>query len=401
MRLPALKMLDQLDVKNKNVFLRLDLNVPLQGTNILDLTRLETCLPTLEFLISGQARVVIASHLGRPQGQVNSDFSLEPVGNALTHMIKKEVYFFSEHQRMPATDLFDQNSSAQLVLLENLRFHPEETSSAPVPAFCQQLGRGIDYYVFDAFGVSHRKHASVYGLPQWLGYDKCYAGYQVNREYQTLTSLFRSPPSPLFIVMGGSKIAGKLDALLSLLPHAHHAIIGGAMAIPFLKTLGYSTGAHHFSNKECELARMILRNSADYPVKIHLPLDHMLAESCDEQANTSESESQNIPPDMWALDIGPKTREYFTNVLAEKATILWNGPVGVYEWPNCGLGSKTIAEAIASNPGTSIVGGGDSLALISRYGLRKSMTHLSTGGGAMLDFLGQKKLPGLLALTTH
>ena len=394
----ALKTLGDRDLKGHTVFVRLDLNVPIHNGQITSTARIDASLATLNEVLSQTNKVIVASHLGRPK-PADRTLSLMEVGEVLSERLGKEVVLYDDWQNLPPARLFDRLDASQIVLLENLRFYPEETSPSASSSFAA-LSSGVDTYVFDAFGVAHRSHGSVSELPKWLGYDKCVAGWQMVKEYQALWALCHQPKKPLALVMGGAKIGDKLGAMLGLLHQTDHLIIGGAMAIPFLRCKGVSVGNHQVALTDQKLAEVALRSAEELGITLHLPEDHILASSFDASATPVVSESACIPDGHWALDMGPKTIERFLSVLTQlgdKGTVCWNGPMGVCEWPVFRQGSVAMAEAISTSKSFTVVGGGDSLTLLSPEQIA-AIDHVSTGGGAMLAFFENPNLPGLMAL---
>ena len=395
-----LKTLDYAEINAKTVFVRMDLNVPMAQGKVLDTTRIEAALPTLKRLLAAGSNIIVGSHLGRPSTANDPAFSLAPVGELLSERLTTEVILVEDSTSQPPSTLFKLIKPTSLILLENLRFVPAETSADDHERriFARHLSQGVDLYVFEAFGVAHRKHSSVFELPQWLGFEHCVAGLHLAKEYQALHAVTTMATKPFALVMGGAKIADKLGAILGLLTVIDELIIGGAMAMPLLKALNIPTGDHVITQQELHYANLVLRNAAQHNITVHLPKDHILAQTFQAAAQPTISSTAAIPNGYLGLDIGPKTCEAFTEALANKQTIVWNGPMGVYEWSSFQHGSTHLAHTIATHSAHTIVGGGDSLALLQAAKLSSHISHLSTGGGAMLEFFNNPRLPGLKAL---
>ena len=382
------------------VFVRLDLNAPIAGGTVGDTTRIDATIPTLQRLLAAGVKIIIGAHLGRPASRQEHKYSLAPVGEVLSARLDKEVVLVDDPMAQPPSSLVPMLPSGAIILLENLRYHPGETAALRHErlAFAGHLSAGVDWYVGDAFGVAHRQHSSVVELPECIGYDRCVAGDQLALEYQMLSGAAAGGTRPVSLVMGGAKIADKLAAIMGLVPVLDHLIIGGAMAMPVLKAMQISTGDHVISRQELRCAELLIRNAAAGGLTIHLPTDHIIAPAFDAHAPATTSAGAAVPPGYLGLDIGPTTRADFKTALTGAQTIIWNGPMGVYEWSAFSAGSAAMAQTIAHHPAHTIVGGGDSLSLLNRTGLAGSISHLSTGGGAMLALFSNPKLPGLKAL---
>lgn len=395
----TLKTLDDIDLSGKTVFVRVDLNVPIHEGQITDTTRIDACIPTLQHVLSSASKMIVASHLGRPKHRDEQN-SLAGVGEMLAAKLDKEVILAEEHTWKKWPNLFDHMDHQSIILLENIRYHPAETSSQDRlrQGFAYHLSTGVDAYVFDAFGVAHRKHSSVYDLPQCIGYEHCVAGRCVEKEYQVLNHLLHGAQKPLALVMGGSKIKDKLGAILALLPMVDDLIIGGAMAVPFLKATHIHIGDHDVSTEESQYAKIILRNTQKHNITVHLPKDHVLGSSFSPHTSPLVSKTAAIDTGSIGLDIGPQTKQAFCQALTGKQTIIWNGPMGVYEWPSFQEGSYALAHAIASSPAHTVVGGGDSVAVLQAIKQSSHISHISTGGGAMLEFFSNPNLHGFKAL---
>lgn len=385
---------ENLDLEGKSVFLRLDLNVPLNDKGeISDLTRIERSLPVIKHILKYTNKIVIASHLGRPKGKPDPKYSLEVVGRKLTELLKIEVAFVADYFHAPVDQLLNQLGKNRIILLENLRFYPQETENSI--EFAQKLAKGIDYFVNDAFGALHRAHASVSALAERFPKERRAMGFLVREELRALDQIRESVQTPFTIVIGGSKVSDKVGILLNLINSCNNIVVGGAMAYAFLKQMGKPVGRSLCEPNTERMVQSILTNAQARKVSIYLPEDHICAKSIDD----SEGKIfESIPDDMMALDIGPRTLERYKNIIASSKTIFWNGPLGVFERPAFRRGTVAIAEKIAETDCFSVAGGGDSIAAINLAGLADKFGHISTGGGASLEYLEGKPLPGLKAL---
>jgi phosphoglycerate kinase len=394
-----------LDLENKHVFIRVDFNVPLteDGTAITDDTRIRATLPTIEYAIRHKAQVILASHLGRPKGKPNPKYSLRPVVDRLRELLDEEVSLDINVGFSPdcigdiASELSSQLESGQVLLLENLRFHPEEEANDPT--FAKKLAGLAEIYVNDAFGSAHRAHASTEGITHFV--KKAAAGLLMEKELTYLGKALESPEKPFVAIIGGSKISGKIDVIDNLLDKVATLVIVGGMAYTFQRALGITTGKSLVEEDKIDIAKEALAKAKKNGVKLLLPVDNILADSFSPDAKTQPWDStKNFPADWQGLDIGPKTIAAITEVVAGAKTILWNGPAGVFEFPAFAVGTDAIAHAVANNTAAiSIIGGGDSVSAINQAGVADKITHISTGGGASLEFLEGKKLPGVEALT--
>lgn len=391
-----LRTIDDLEFKGKKVFLRLDLNVPVKDGKIKDETRIKEALPTIKKIMEQTNKIAIASHLGRPDGEVDLKYSLEPVGARLAEMLGKECVFVSDYSKEPYDQVLNQINPNQFVLLENLRFNAGETKNDP--DFARLLASGIDLYVTDAFGTAHRAHASTVGVPDLLDPSKRAAGYLILKEIEALGGILQRPEAPFTVIMGGSKVSDKIGVILNLLNHCNHLIIGGAMAYTFLQYKGIKVGSSRVEADKMDLVESIFRNAEARRVTIHLPRDHACAKEFKETAERVDVEAAAIPDGLMGLDIGPKTIAAYSDVIVRSRTVLWNGPMGVFEWPLFADGSMAVAKAMAQCEGKTIIGGGDSVSAVNMAGLASKMTHVSTGGGASLEFLEGRVLPGLKVL---
>ena len=393
------------DLANKHVFIRVDFNVPLteDGTTITDDTRIVATLPTIAYALEHKAKVILASHLGRPKGKPNPKYSLRPVAIRLREILDKRlgesvnVAFSPDCVGEIAEEMSRQLESGQVLLLENLRFHAEEEANDA--AFSKALASLAEIYVNDAFGSAHRAHASTEGITHHL--KPAVAGLLMEKEITYLGKALESPEKPFVAIIGGSKISGKIDVINNLLDKVDTLVIVGGMAYTFQRALGVSTGKSLVEEDKIFVAKEALDKAKAKGVQLMLPVDNVLADNFAPDAKTQEwDSSKSFPPDWQGLDIGPKTVAAIEDVVSGARTIVWNGPAGVFEFPRFAVGTNAIAEAVAANKAaTSIIGGGDSVSAINQAGVADQITHISTGGGASLEFLEGKKLPGVEALT--
>ena len=391
-----LRTLQDLDFVGKKVFLRLDLNVPLKNGVIKDDTRIREAIPTINYILERTNKVAIASHLGRPDGEVDLNYSLEPVGVRLAELLQRDVVFVNDYMTEPYDQVLGQLDPQQLVLLENLRFNAGETKNDL--DFCLQLARGIDLYVNDAFGTAHRAHASTVGVADLIDPNRRAAGLLMEKEIQALGSILNHPEAPFTVIMGGAKVSDKIAVILSLLNRCNHLIIGGAMAYTFLKYKGHAVGSSKVEADRMDLVETIFRNAEARRVQIHLPIDHGCAAAFNEDAVREDIAERAIPAGLMGLDIGPKTVEAYGRVIRNSRTVFWNGPMGVFEWKAFAQGTMDIARAVAACEGRTVVGGGDSVSAANQAGVADKISHVSTGGGAALEFLEGRVLPGIKVL---
>ena len=394
-----------IDLANKRVFIRVDFNVPLteDGKIITDDTRIVATLPTIEYALRHKAKVILASHLGRPKGKPNAKYSLRPVVDRLRELLDKKlgesvnVAFSPDCVGEVAEEMARQLESGQVLLLENLRFHAEEEANDP--AFAKALASLAEIYVNDAFGSAHRAHASTEGITHDL--KPSVAGLLMEKEITYLGKALESPEKPFVAIIGGSKISGKIDVIQNLLDKVDTLVIVGGMAYTFYRALGVKTAKSLVEEDKIDLAGETLAKAKAKGVKLLLPVDNVIADSFANDARTQDwDSSKDFPEDWQGLDIGPNSVTAIEQVVATAKTIVWNGPAGVFEFPNFAVGTNAIARAVAANrAATSIIGGGDSVSAVNKAGVAGQITHISTGGGASLEFLEGKKLPGVEALT--
>jgi len=388
-----------LELSGKRVFIRADFNVPLANGKVEDDTRIRATLPTLKLAIDRDARLVLASHLGRPKGKPESKYSLAPVAERLKELLGKPVIFASDCVGEQPESRSKALKNGQVLLLENVRFHAEEEQNDE--AFSRQLAALCDgIYVDDAFGSAHRAHASVVGITKFVR--QAAAGLLMEQELEYLGKALTNPERPFLAILGGAKVSDKIEVIQNLIKIADTILIGGAMAYTFFRAKGFTTGKSLVEEDKIDLALMLLGEAVERGCRIVLPVDHVLARSTEEGAQTQITGVQGTPSDWMGLDIGPKTIELFRKEISAARTIVWNGPLGMFEKPAFARGTMEIARAVAdatAKGATSIVGGGDSVAAIEQAGLADRISHISTGGGASLEFLAGRKLPGVEALT--
>ena len=397
-----------LDLTGKRVLIRVDFNVPLskdsgEGVRILDDTRIRETVPTIEYALRRKAKVILCSHLGRPKGQRVPEMSLRPVVDRLRKLLDhvlgddENVAFSPDCVGSVTRELVDNLEPGQTLLLENLRFHAGEEANDP--AFARQLAALCDIYVNDAFGSAHRAHASTEGITHFV--QQSAAGLLMESELKHLGKALHDPNRPFVAIIGGAKVSDKIDVIESLIAKADSILIGGGMAYTFLRAQGQHTGKSLVEEDKIDVARAALEQAKARGVQFLLPVDHVLADRFHAHAKTTFFEGNGaFPAELMALDIGPKTVKLFASVIAEAETVLWNGPMGVFEFPAFAVGTNAVAKAVAKNEdATTIVGGGDSVSAIQKSGYADKITHISTGGGASLEFLEGKVLPGVEALT--
>ncbi len=382
-----------IDIKNKTVLMRADFNVPQDDSlKITDDTRIKATLPTIKFLLdNGVKKLVLISHLGRPDGKVVAKYSLKPVAERLTQLLGQQVKFVND---CVGDEIKNEVSAAKekVVLLENLRFHAEEEANDP--GFAKKLSELGELYVNDAFGTAHRAHASTEGVTKYL---KGVAGFLLEKEIVYLNDAIKNPKRPFMVILGGAKVSDKIGVIENLLPKSDCILIGGGMAYTFLKAQGKDIGNSKLEKDKVDLAKAILEKAKTLNKKIILPIDHLVVDNVDPQAKTEIVDI--IPEGKIAVDIGPKTIELFKDALKNVQTVVWNGPLGIFEMDNFSNGTKEIAIFLTSIKAVTIIGGGDTAAAVAKFKVEDKMTHISTGGGASLEFMEGKLLPGVAALS--
>ena len=383
--------------KGCKVFLRCDFNVPLdEFGNITDDRRIRMALPTIKYLLDNECKIVIASHLGRPKGEFNEKYSLKPVAKRLSHLLKQDVIMANDVVGPDAKQKAEDLKEGEVLLLENVRFDKRETKNDE--DFAKELSKFGEFYINDAFGVSHRAHASVEAITRFYDKEHKAAGFLLLKEINFFYKLLEKPVRPFVAVVGGSKVSGKLQALINLLPKVDKMIIGGGMAFTFLKAMGYNVGNSLVEDDLIDEALKIMAEAKRLGVKFYLPVDIVIADKFSEDAMVKYVTYQEIPNGWMGLDIGPASVRLFGEVLWDAQTILWNGPMGVYEMDKFSRGTFKISHEIARSHGIKVVGGGDTADAVQRAGDDEEMTFISTGGGASLELLEGKKLPGVTAL---
>ncbi len=388
--------LRELDLAQKRVLVRVDFNVPLKNGKVTDATRIQASLPTLRHILDRQGKLVLMSHLGRPDGKVVEELRMAPVAQALSERIGRPVQMALDCVGPEAEAQTQRLKPGEILLLENLRFHPEEEINDL--GFARSLARLGDLYVNDAFGTAHRAHASTAGVAQYL---PAAAGFLLQKELESLNQVLNNPQRPYWLILGGAKVSDKIQLINNLIDKVDGILIGGGMQYTFFAAQGIGVGNSPVEKDRLELAQELMAKAKAKKVDLRLPLDHRIAQKVDPNAATRTTEKPGVPEGWEGVDIGPKTIAAYTQLLKGARTILWNGPVGIFEMEPFSTGTRAIAEAVAHSGAVSVVGGGDSAAAVVKFGLEGRMTHVSTGGGASLEYLEGKQLPGVAALAKH
>lgn len=393
------KTVDDINVKGKRVLVRCDFNVPLKDGKITDENRLVAALPTIKKLVADGGKVILCSHLGKPKGEPKPELSLAPVAVRLSELLGQEVKFAADDNVVGpnAKAAVAAMKDGDIVLLQNTRYRAEETKNGE--EFSKELGSLADVYVNDAFGTAHRAHCSTVGVTKYV--DTCVIGYLIEKEIKYLGNAVEDPARPFVTILGGAKVADKLNVIQNLLNKADTLIIGGGMAFTFLKAKGYETGSSLVDDTKLDYCKDMLKQAEEKGVKLLLPIDNVVIKEfpnpIDAEVDAKVINSDNLPADSMGVDIGPKTAELFANEISNAKTVVWNGPMGVFENPTLAKGTLAVAKAMAETDAVTVIGGGDSAAAVNQLGFGDKMTHISTGGGASLEFLEGKELPGIAA----
>ncbi|QKY69878.1 phosphoglycerate kinase [Lentibacillus sp. CBA3610] len=387
------KTLHDLNAENKKVFCRVDFNVPMKNGEVTDDTRIRAALPTIEYLSENGATVILASHLGRPKGEVVESLRLDPVAERLSNLLGQEVVKTDAVYGKEVNEALSQVSNGDIILIENVRFDPgeEKNASELVQAFADMA----DFYVNDAFGAAHRAHASTTGIAEKL---PAAAGFLMEKEIEVLGKALENPERPFTAIIGGAKVKDKINVIDHLLDKVDNLIIGGGLAYTFVKAQGHEIGKSLLEEDKLDLAKEFMQKAKDKGVHFVMPEDAVVADDFSEDANTKIVDIKEIPSDWEALDIGPATREKYDQIVKDSKLIIWNGPMGVFEYNAFAGGTREVAESLANTEGYTVIGGGDSAAAVEKFGFAEDMDHVSTGGGASLEFMEGKVLPGVQAL---
>ncbi|MEG0259494.1 MAG: phosphoglycerate kinase [Lysinibacillus sp.] len=387
------KTMKDIDVKGKRVFVRVDFNVPMEDGSITDETRIRAAIPTISYLVEQGAKVILASHFGRPKGEVKEDMRLTAVGQRLAEIIGKPVTKLDESIGEAVEVAVANMQDSDIVLLENVRFHAgEEKNDA---ALAESFAKLADVYVNDAFGAAHRAHASTEGIAKHI---PAVSGFLMQKELDVLGKALSNPERPFTAIIGGAKVKDKIGVIESLLEKVDHLIIGGGLAYTFIKAQGHDIGNSLLEEDKIELAKSFIEQAKAKGVQLHMPIDTVVANEFSKDAETKVVDVNAIPADWMGLDIGPKTAAHYANIIADSKLIIWNGPMGVFEMGKFANGTKTVANAMAKTAGYTVIGGGDSAAAVEKFEVAGEMDHISTGGGASLELMEGKELPGIVAL---
>lgn len=390
------KSIQDIEVKGKKVLVRCDFNVPIVDGKITDENRLLGAIPTIEYLTNHGAEVILCSHLGKPKGEPKPELSLAPVAARLSELLAKTVVFANDENVVGerAKAAIDVMKEGDVVLLQNTRYRKEETKNEE--NFSRELASLCDIFVNDAFGTAHRAHCSTVGVTNYVDVAVC--GYLIEKELKFLGNAIDNAEKPFTAILGGSKVSDKINVINALLEKVDNLIIGGAMAYTFLKANGFEIGNSRVEEDRIDYAKEMMDKAKEKGVKLYLPVDHVVASEFSKDATPVYTEDENIESGYMALDIGTKTRELYSNIILQSKTVVWNGPMGVFEFENFSNGTIAVGKAMAQCDGVTVIGGGDSAAAVNIFGLGDKMTHISTGGGASLEFLEGKLLPGIVAL---
>lgn len=387
------KTMKDIDVKGKRVFVRVDFNVPMADGVITDETRIRAAIPTIEYLVEQGAKVILASHLGRPKGEVKEDMRLTAVGVRLAELMAKPVTKLDESIGQVVEEAVANMQNGDMILLENVRFHAGEEKNDP--ALAEQFAKLADVYVNDAFGAAHRAHASTEGIAKHI---PAVSGFLMQKELDVLGKALSNPERPFTAIIGGAKVKDKIGVIESLLEKVDHLIIGGGLSFTFIKAQGYDIGKSLLEEDKIDLAKSFIEKAKEKGVQLHMPVDAVVANEFSKDAETQIVGVDAIPADWMGLDIGPKTAANYAEVIKDSKLIIWNGPMGVFEMDKFANGTKTVADAMATTTGYTVIGGGDSAAAVEKFEVADKMDHISTGGGASLELMEGKELPGIVAL---
>ncbi|MFJ8100291.1 phosphoglycerate kinase [Lysinibacillus sp. NPDC096212] len=387
------KTMKDIDVKGKRVFVRVDFNVPMADGAITDETRIRAAIPTIEYLVEQGAKVILASHLGRPKGEVKEDMRLTAVGVRLAELMGKPVTKLDESIGQEVEEAVANMQNGDIILLENVRFHAGEEKNDP--ALAEQFAKLADVYVNDAFGAAHRAHASTEGIAKYV---PAVSGFLMQKELDVLGKALSNPERPFTAIIGGAKVKDKIGVIESLLEKVDHLIIGGGLSFTFIKAQGYDIGKSLLEEDKIDLAKSFIEKAKAKGVQLHMPIDAVVASEFSKDAETQIVDVDAIPADWMGLDIGPKTAANYAEVIKNSKLIIWNGPMGVFEMDKFANGTKTVADAMAITTGYTVIGGGDSAAAVEKFEVADKMDHISTGGGASLELMEGKELPGIVAL---
>ena len=387
------KTMKDIEVTGKRVFVRVDFNVPMEEGEITDDTRIRAALPTINYLVEKGAKVILASHLGRPKGEVKEELRLTAVGERLSELMGKVVTKLDESIGESVEKIVGNMNDGDIVLLENVRFHKGEEKNDP--ALAESFAKLADIYVNDAFGAAHRAHATTSGITNYL---PAVSGLLMEKEIDVLGKALSNPERPFTAIIGGAKVKDKIDVIDNLLEKVDHLIIGGGLSYTFSRAQGYDVGKSLLEEDKIDLAKTFIEKAADNGVDIHMPVDAVVANEFSKDAETKIVDIDQIPSDWMGLDIGPKTASDYAEVIKNSKLIIWNGPLGVFEMDPFANGTKAVAQAMAETNGYTIIGGGDSAAAVEKFEVADKMNHISTGGGASLEFMEGKALPGVVAL---
>ncbi|MFH1867638.1 MAG: phosphoglycerate kinase [Candidatus Omnitrophota bacterium] len=388
------KSVKDVDIAGKRVLMRVDFNVPLdKEQNITDDNRIRAALPTIKYIVENGAKLILMSHLGRPKGEIKPEFSLKPTAARLSELLRKPVKMLKDCLGDEVKEAASSMADGDIIMLENLRFYKQETKNDP--EFAKKLASLADIFINDAFGTCHRAHASTEGVTKYL---ESVSGFLVEKEIEYFEKVLTSSDKPFIFILGGAKVADKIPVIENMMEKASSILIGGAMAYTFMKVKGVDVGSSRVENEMFETAKTILDKAKLKGVDIVLPIDHIVTDNIESSVNVKTTEAESIESGWMGVDIGPKSVKLFSKKISEARMIVWNGPVGIFENDKFAAGTRALAEAVAESTATSVIGGGDTAAAVAKFGVADKMSHISTGGGASLEYLEGKILPGIAAL---